>query len=56
MIKSLVSTTLTVYAILFIVLSHASLIACKFSKDENQELKLQKLKVVGMENLRDRIP
>ena len=51
MLTNYVSTVFTVYALLFILLSHAALLACRYNEQLDSRESLEMLKSVGLDSL-----
>lgn len=54
MIRGLISTIMAVYAFLFILLSHAALIACRYK--ENEATARENLERVNLGSIYDKLP
>jgi hypothetical protein len=56
MLANYISTIFTVYAFLFILLSHAALLACRYNEQEDIEHAQELLNSVGLDSLRAQLP
>jgi hypothetical protein len=56
MLANYISTIFTVYAFLFILLSHAALLACRYNEQEDTHKGQEFLISVGLDSLRSQLP
>ncbi len=56
MIRAVISTIMAVYAFLFILLSHAALIACRYGEHHNEITARENLERVNMGSIYDKLP
>jgi hypothetical protein len=56
MLANYISTIFTVYAFLFILLSHAALLACRYNEQEDTHKGQELLISVGLDSLRSQLP